>query len=195
MKNGPVLITSFRPWRVQQRSNAANDLVAELNSRRRLPADTVWLSEVPVSFDVAPMYVISQIAQHRPRLVVCCGMAENRRLLSIERQAVERRVTTSPAETKAANKVPNQIHTSADLSNLLEGTRLSEISDDAGQYVCNHLYYRVLSFLNKSKWETMGVFIHIPILSHENKKLIQDDFVSIVAKLAAQSYCSPDSAA
>ena len=169
MKNGPVLITSFRPWRVYQRSNSSDDLVAELHQSGELPADAVWLRQVPVSSALAPVQVINEIGRLRPRMVICCGMAENRPHLSIERQA------RAPLQT---------LQTSVDVSALLAGTSLSDVSDDAGSYVCNHLYYSVLEFIDKTRWETAGLFIHIPILSRENKELILNDFIHIVSKLA-----------
>jgi pyroglutamyl-peptidase len=175
MRNGPVLITSFRPWRVHQRSNSSHDLVAELYaSKNRLPADTVWLPQVPVSFELAPIRVINKIGWLRPRVVICCGMAENRAVLSIERQA-KRSLSQGPLLS---------LQTSAAVGSLLSGTRLSEISEDAGSYVCNHLYYSVLKFIDQANWPTVAIFIHIPLLSAANKKLILDDFVAIAAQLA-----------
>lgn len=174
MKNGPILITSFRPWRVHQRSNSSDDLVAELHESGRLPADAVWLRQVPVSFALAPVRVINEIGRLRPRVVICCGMAEKRPYLSIERQAIEYSFK-EPLQT---------LQTSVNVLALRVGTLLSEVSDDAGRYVCNHLYYSVLKFIDEASWETVGVFIHIPILSRENKGLILNDFIHIVSKLA-----------
>ena len=174
MKNGPVLITSFRPWQVHQRSNSSDDLVAELHESGRLPADAVWLRQVPVSFALAPVHVINEIGRLRPRVVICCGMAEKRPHLSIERQAIEYSL-----------KGPlRSLQTSVNVSALLAGTLLSEVSDDAGSYVCNHLYYSVLKFIDEASWETVGVFIHIPVLSRENRGPIISDFIRIVSKLA-----------
>jgi pyroglutamyl-peptidase len=175
MRNGPVLITSFRPWRVRQRSNSSHDLVAELYASGKLPADTVWLPQLPVSFELAPMRVINEIGRLRPRVVICCGMAEKRAVLSIERQA-----------KRSQGQEPwLSLQTSAAVCTLLSGTRLSEISEDAGSYVCNHLYYSVLKFIDQANWPTVAIFIHVPLLSAANKKLIFDDFVAITAQLAS----------
>jgi pyroglutamyl-peptidase len=194
MKNGPVLITSFRPWRVHQRSNSSNDLVAELHAGGRLPVDTVWLAQVPVNFAIAPIRVISEIARLRPRVVICCGMAENRAVLSIERQATgrqsEKRQVKELHEKRSmrpANLPPLTLQTSVKVSALLSGTLLSEPSDDAGSYVCNHLYYRVLKFIDQTNWPTRAIFIHIPLLTAHNKRLILDDFVAIASQLAEQT--------
>ena len=168
MKTGPLLITSFQPWRAHQRSNSSDDLIANLHRQKRLPAGAIWLRQVPVSFQLAPLRVISEIYRLRPRTVICCGMAEGRACLSLERQAKGERV----------------LQTSVDLSALLVGTTLSEVSDDAGWYVCNHLYYSVLAFIEQLNLETQGLFVHIPTLSPPSKALILDDFVHIATRLS-----------
>jgi pyroglutamyl-peptidase len=185
MRNGPILITSFQPWRAHQRSNSSHDLLAELYACDRLPTHSVWLPQVPVSFAMAPMYVITEIARLRPRLVICCGMAENRPGLSVERQAKK---SIHPADTACVSKTsPITLQTSVKVSDLLAGTLLSDVSEDAGSYVCNHLYYNVLRFVGQVNWPTKVIFIHVPCLNLANRRLILDDFVTIVTKLSEQS--------
>jgi pyroglutamyl-peptidase len=165
---GPLLITSFRPWRAHQHVNSSDQLIGELIAQNRLPAETIWIDQVPVSFQLAPMRVICEIYRLRPRAVICCGMAENRPHLSLEQQA----------------KGPEgSLHTSLALADLLSGTALCEISRDAGSYVCNHLYYRVLDFIDSANLEIASLFVHIPKLTRENTALIANDFVSIASQL------------
>ena len=38
-------------------------------------------------------------------------------------------------------------------------------SDDAGGYVCNHLYYHALAALDEAGAETRALFVHIPALT------------------------------
>ena len=129
MAQVPLLLTSFQPWRAHQHSNSSDDLLLALHQQGRLPASSRWLRNVPVSFELAPIRVISEVYYWRPRVVICCGMAENRAHLSLEQLAVKKSDTLS---------------TDIDLQPLLQRTQLSEVSYDAGRYVCNHLYYHVL---------------------------------------------------
>ncbi|MGC1308503.1 MAG: peptidase C15 [Phormidesmis sp.] len=165
-------MTSFQPWRAHQPSNSSDDLLRELHRQNRLPADAIWIRQVPVSFELAPVRVISAIHQHRPDSIICCGMAENRPFLSIEQWA----------------KGPGQpLQTSVELSALLTGTWLSEISNDAGTYVCNHLYYSVLNFISHAGLDIPALFIHVPVLSCANQTLILNDFEHVVFKMAKLS--------
>lgn len=166
------MITSFPPWRAHQRSNSSDDLIAELHSLGKLPAGTEWLRQVPVSFQLAPTQVIGEIQRLRPRLVICCGMAEERSCLSLERQA----------------RGDSHTHqTSLDLSALIAETTLTEISDDAGSFVCNHLYYSVLDFIDRADWDMTAVFVHVPVLTLENRAVILEDFEAIAQKLIQPS--------
>ena len=168
-KNGPILITSFQSWRSHQSSNSSDDLIAELKAQGKLSSDVIWIRNVPVSFELAPIRVLSAIYQWRPRVVLCCGMAEKRELLSIEQQA---------------NIGGHTLKTSVDVRKLLQKTRLSEISYDAGTYVCNHLYYHVLESINKYKTTASVLFIHIPILKGKSKRLILEDFHTLLISLS-----------
>ncbi|NJM99477.1 MAG: hypothetical protein HC800_22140 [Phormidesmis sp. RL_2_1] len=192
-------MTSFQSWRAHQPTNSSDELIAELHHRGALPTNTIWLRQVPVNFQMAPIRVVTELYRLRPRVIICCGMAEHRGCLSLERQAmphpvvphqaITRQASTlspasSPAISSPATSSPAILQTSINLSELLLGTLLSEISDDAGRYVCNHLYYSVLQAINAAHWQTVGLFVHVPQLSRENRRLIQHDFVKISRKLA-----------
>jgi pyroglutamyl-peptidase len=183
MKKRPILITSFQVWRSHQPSNSSDDLVAALWRAHQLPAEVVWLRQVPVNFQLAPIRVITEIARLQPRLVVCCGMAENRPYLCIEQQATEQQAT-------GCGKT---LQTSLEVSALLNNTCLTKISYDAGNYVCNALYYSVLHFIQQNHWPMACLFIHVPLLQRPHRsrfprgqqhKLIQADFVHIIKQLA-----------
>lgn len=172
MSPGPILITSFQPWRAHQKSNSSDDLMRAMVASGNLPADVVWLRQVPVHFELASVRVISEMQRLRPRGVICCGMAESRACLSIERQA--------KGPCSSGHKT---LKTSANVSALITGTVLSEISDDAGSYVCDRLYYDVLQFVEKASWQTTAIFVHIPVLNPENQSFMLSDFTNVVKKL------------
>ena len=175
MSVGPILITSFQTWRSHQLSNSSDDLIAALMKSNQLPTDAAWLRHVPVNFQLASIRVISQIQRLRPRVVICCGMAESRTCLSIESQA--------KGFSGGAFSV---LQTTANTAELIADTLLSEISYDAGSYVCNRLYYDVLDFTQTAAWATTGIFIHVPVLSKVNKPFVLSDFAAVVAKLGVK---------
>ena len=174
---GPLLVTSFRAWRSHQPSNASHDLLAAMQQAGQLPNNTIWLANLPVSFKIAPIRVINAMYRFAPRAIVCCGMAENRPLLSLERQA---------------RGTSQTLQTSFDLHSLLQGTHLSEISDDAGSYVCNALYYYVLEAIqNRARSNPLRsnrvipcLFIHVPLLNKKTQTFVQADLFSVLNKIS-----------
>lgn len=203
--NRPILITTFQPWRVHQRSNSSDDLVSAAYDRGLLPQSAAWLRHVPVSFDLAPVRVESEVMRLRPGAVICCGMAETRSRLSIETQAKrlpsDADLSNSACESsfqmssfgvsgdKHAEALSGYggtgtMRTSADINALMADTVLSEVSEDAGTYVCNHLYYNVLDLADRVSWTMMGVFIHIPIVTFSNRDFLVRDFALIVDRIA-----------
>ncbi|PZO13083.1 MAG: peptidase C15 [Leptolyngbya foveolarum] len=148
-----------------------------MSAAGQLPERTIWLSQVPVSFAIAPIRVINAMYRFRPRAVVCCGMAEKRAYLSLEQQG---------------KGTDQNLQTCLNLADLLMDTRLSKISDDAGDYVCNTLYYRVLEAIQAqailhrrgSANATPCLFVHVPVLSASTQALIQSDMHSVLNKVS-----------
>lgn len=128
-RSAHLLITTFDTWLPHQRSNAADDLVQQAIDRRDLPQNTLVIRHLPVDNVAASQPVCNYIDRFRPAVVLCCGMAESRSCLSLERQAHlhgHTRQTMIPLKT------------------WCDGLPVTEISHDAGQFVCNYLYYHVL---------------------------------------------------
>ena len=160
----PILITSFRPWQEHQRINTSDSLLEQVATR--LPANALTLRSLPVNFDFAPMRVIAHIVQYRPKVVVCCGMAETRETLTVEQWGTYK---------------DRQLATPIDLQMLTQQTIHTRISHDAGNFVCNRLYYRVLRHLEHRS--SVALFIHVPLITPANRAVIEFDFLKIIEHL------------
>lgn len=171
-----MLLTSFRPWKAHQLSNSSDDLLEVLAQHNQLPEDAVLLRHLPVNFQLAPTQVIAKLYECQPRLMICCGMAENRHRLTLER---------------CGTQDDHRLITSLPLGGLRLGTRYTAISNSAGRYVCNHLYYRVLAQLQHIPWPCEALFVHVPVLTAANQTAIAADFALILQRL--QGYASQDS--
>jgi len=167
MSQRTVLLTSFTTWKAYQRSNSSDDLLLELMKTARLPA-LHWFRHLPVNVPVAKEIAIGKIQQLQPQIVLCCGMAESRSKLSIESRAVVR------------NQV---LHTTLDLQALTTGLNCTEISEDAGRFVCNGLYYAILNHLQSNSLNTQCVFVHVPILTANNRQSVIADFSLILERV------------
>jgi pyroglutamyl-peptidase len=171
-----LLLTTFAPWRAHQHSNASEDLVARLQQQQRLPRGTVVINQLPVSFELAHCHVIAKMIELQPRVVVCCGMAEERTHLNLE------------VNGKQGDRL---LKTGLNLPRLMADTRLTAISHCAGDYVCNHLYHQVLDAIKRHHWQTQALFVHIPPLSTATEPFLLEDFTLILKRLATEVSSPP----
>lgn len=152
-----ILLTSFTTWLPHQGSNSSEVLLREIErqdierqghqgNRRRY-----FLQGLPVNTRQAFRQVWDAVQQYRPDGVVCCGMAESRSQLELEWQA------------KGEGQ---RRRTGLDLDRLKAGLSPLGLSDDAGDFVCNDLYYGLLKGLattsDPSLQGCQGLFIHVP---------------------------------
>ena len=165
-----LLITSFAPWKAHQATNSSDDLILLLRDRQGLPAQTQLMRHLPVHFQLAPGQVISALYQHRPGTVVCCGMAEARSRLNLERYAHGHR---------------DRRETPIDLDQLAAELPWTEISHDAGDYVCNGLYYDLLDHVHKHRLNIQCLFVHVPPLTPYNREPVMRDFAIVLERLQA----------
>jgi pyroglutamyl-peptidase len=174
----PLLLTSFDTWLHHQISNSSDDLLQLIHQQS--PLDLALVRRLPVETNLAAQRVIAEIEQFQPRGVVCCGMAADRPNLTIEIQAFsDSYFPSAPASTLLAPQT-----STADLTQVVAGLKTTTLSDDAGKFVCEGLYYAVLSHLRKSPKPIPCIFVHVPLLTPENQQEILTDFSLILNNLA-----------
>ncbi|MEB3341488.1 peptidase C15 [Okeania sp.] len=164
-----ILFTSFDTWKTEQTSNSSDDLLGLISTQELTDYSLSFIRKLPVDSVVAPEIVISQIDKFKPDIIVCCGMAEARDILTIESQAC------------SGERV---MKTSVDLSKLVVDLHGTKISNDAGKFVCEDLYYSVLKYLDDCCLKTKCIFVHVPILTAVNQDLIVADFLNILSKIS-----------
>lgn len=159
-----ILLTSFTTWLDHHRSNASDDLIEAILDR----ASPNWhvLRQLPVDFELAPKIAIAKINELQPNITICCGMAETRQKLSIE----------SNGKFQS-----NILYSKFDLNQLMQLTTMTEISHDAGNFVCNYLYYQVLKHCKGT--DRRCLFVHVPVLTSANQAAVVEDFLMILERV------------
>ena len=163
------LLTSFDTWLPDQKSNSSDDLLAKISLDKSLPASVKFLRKLPVDAELAPSLTIAQIDQLQPDIIICCGMAASREKLTVESCACCDR---------------DLLKTTVNLEQLVTDLPTTEISHEAGKFVCEALYYAILKYLADSQLNTKCIFVHVPILTAENAAKILADFLLILTRLA-----------
>ncbi|GFE69807.1 peptidase C15 [Chroococcus sp. FPU101] len=160
-----ILLTSFDTWLSHQLSNASDDLLIQLQKKTLLEQNWHFVRQLPVEIPRASERVIKAIEQLNPELIICCGMAERRYHLTLESNA------------RGNNQ---KIFTTVNLSQLVNQLSYTSISHDAGQFVCEGLYYQVLSHLQNTSSTRQVLFIHVPIFTSTNFSKIMLDVRQII---------------
>jgi pyroglutamyl-peptidase len=163
-----ILLTSFETWLPHQKSNSSDDLLGEVAKLDSLSYSLTFLRHLPVDIPQASERAIAQINELQPDIIICCGMAESRLQLSVESNA------------RCGDTL---LKTLVDLDKLLDGSVETTISHDAGQFVCEGLYYSVLNHLPKTDIKSRGLFVHVPVLTRNNIAGIMADFELIMQRL------------
>ncbi len=172
-----ILLTSFTTWRTHQKSNSSDDLLIEIaksvqtNSAAKSSSLT-FLRQLPVNIQQASSYAIAQIERLNPDFIICCGMAEKRPILTLESNA----------------SLDNHlIETWVNVDKLIAGLKETNISHDAGKFVCEGLYYSTLKYLRDRNLRSNCVFVHVPIITPENSVTIKTNFLEIFHRLSDAS--------
>lgn len=166
-----ILLTSFNTWLLHQISNSSDDLLNEI-AKLDTSSFLIFLKLLPVDVELASYYVITKINELQPNVIICCGMAESRSLLTIESTATcGEMVLTTPVN----------------LMQLIIDTVAIEISNDAGKFVCEGLYYSILQYIIEQQLNIDCIFVHVPILTNQNLYSIVRDFQLIIKNLAVKN--------
>jgi pyroglutamyl-peptidase len=163
------LLTSFQTWLPHHQSNASDDLLEIVADTKIDHANLNFLRKLPVDTEKASQQAIAHITNLNPDQIICCGMAEKRDKLAIESNA------TLNGE---------KLDTSVNLEQLVSRLSATEISHDAGKFVCEGLYYQILKHLQQFKLPSSCIFVHVPILTPQNLSPIMADFLTILQTLS-----------
>ncbi len=166
----PVLVTGFEPFG-EVAVNPSAQLAERLNGSRIWGRDVIGKT-LPVEFGVAADRLIALIQKHNPAVVVCLGIAPSRRILSLERVAINladasipdnagRRPIDRPIDLHGPAAFFSTLPIKAIARALSEAGIGCEISQTAGTYVCNHVFYRLMQKL-KQRPRVRGGFLHVP---------------------------------
>ncbi len=165
-----VLLTGFDPFGGESLNPswlAAEALQGETIAGRRIVA-----VQLPTSFVRGPRALRAAIRRHAPELIVCLGQAGGRAQISLERIAInvdDARIADNdgaqPVDRPIVRNGPaayfSTLPIKAMFAALREADIPAEISQTAGTFVCNRVFYALMHALRENDG-IRGGFVHIP---------------------------------
>jgi pyroglutamyl-peptidase len=173
-----VLVTGFEPFG----GDALNPswLIAQALHRRQIGGRRVVAAQLPTVFGASLTRLNALLAEHRPQLVICLGLAASRAALSLERVAInvnDARIADNagaqPIDTPVVAGGPaawfSTLPIKAMRDAMLRAGVPAEVSQTAGTFVCNHVFYGLMHRLATARGfkGTRGGFIHVPLLPEQ----------------------------
>jgi len=174
-----VLVTGFDPFGGSS-TNPSWHAVHALHGRIVAGRKLIGV-ELPTVFDRSLQSLKEAMEKHQPELVVVTGQAAGRPAISLERVAInvnDARIPDNaglkPIDTAVVVNGPVGYFTSlpikAMLKALLDEAVRAEVSQTAGTFVCNHVFYGLMHLLAQPEWEgTRGGLIHVPWLPEQGQ--------------------------
>ena len=168
-----LLLTGFAPFGGEE-LNPSWEAVRRLDGER-LGDLPVVAAQLPTAFGAALRVLDELLDRHRPTLVVAVGQAGGRAELSLERIAINvddaripDNVGRQPIDEPVVPGGPAAYFSTLPIKAMVHALRAAgfpaAVSQTAGTFVCNHVFYGLMHAIARHKLRTRGGFIHIPYL-------------------------------
>lgn len=173
-----ILLMGFDPFGGEQ-SNPSWEVVRRLDGLLIGDNHQIVSARLPCEFTNSLQILEAALRQHHPAIVIGLGQAGGRADISLERIAINiddaripDNVGVQPVDVPVVEGGPAAYFTSLPIKAIAQELHLSgipaSISQTAGTFVCNHVFYGLMHLASKadSGIQRAG-FIHIPYLPEQ----------------------------
>ena len=166
-----VLLTGFEPFGGDPVNPSAE--IAQQLDGALVAGHTVVGAVLPCVFGSASDELMGLLWQHHPTLVICVGLAAGRAGITLERIATnlaDARIPDNagrqPVDQPVVPGGPAAYWSTLPVKAIVQGLRTvgipAEVSQTAGTFVCNHVFYGLMHQLDRARLDIRGGFIHVP---------------------------------
>jgi pyroglutamyl-peptidase len=163
-----ILVTAFEPFGGET-VNASWEAAKRIDGWRC--GDVVATAQMlPCAYEVCVSKLVETFERLKPSGVLMTGQAARRGMVSIERfghkgasaTARDNRGAIFSAEEEGPDVLEATVPAGLIARAIRDAGVAARVSTDAGDYVCNHLYYGTLRHLADRSPSTVAIFIHLP---------------------------------
>ncbi|QOS98749.1 pyroglutamyl-peptidase I [Brevibacterium sp. JNUCC-42] len=171
-----VLLTGFDPFGGES-INPAWEAVKQCQ-QLELPDVQVIIKQIPTVFHRSLEVLAAIMEEVQPDVVICVGQAGGRADITVERVALntdDARIPDNggnqPIDQPIVEEGPVAYWSTLPIKAIVKEVRLAgipaSVSQTAGTFVCNHLFYGLAHLISTRYTGTKGGFIHIPYLPEQ----------------------------
>lgn len=173
-----VLLTAFEPFGGRA-TNASREVALALRNES-FEGAALEILELPVDWVRAPEMLLEALSRSHPDILILLGEAWNRAALTPERVAINLddfaipdNAGHQPREQTILAGGPAAYFSTLPLVAIraaLEREAIpAAISNSAGTYLCNHVFYRAMHHLPPNGGAAQAGFLHVPLLQAESE--------------------------
>ncbi len=203
-----VVITGFDAFGDDRHEVSALNpswLVARALHGKQIAGHRVVAAQLPTVFGSSLDELQRLLRLHRPILVICVGLAGGRSAISLERVAInvnDARIADNdaaqPVDIPVVAGGPAAYFTTLPIKSMMQALQregiAAEVSQTAGTFVCNHVFYGLMHLLATQRdfKLTRGGFIHVPYLpEHGTPSMLKEHMVRGLKLAVASALTTP----
>lgn len=171
-----ILLTGFEPFDGQA-INPSEEIAREINEAK-IARHRIVGALLPCVFGSAIKELKHQIKLHDPDIVICLGQAGGRAEITPERVAInidDARIPDNagqqPIDKPIVKDGPAAYFSTLPIKAIVQELRKHNIpaavSQTAGTFVCNHVFYGLMHELSTHRAGVRGGFIHVPFVPEQ----------------------------
>lgn len=174
-----LLITAFEPF-AEDKVNPSLEALKSL-AKKKWKNGKIFTITVPVVRYKSIETVVAAIKKYKPDVVISVGQAGGRTAITPERIAInmddfriQDNEQNQPIDEPVMADAPSAYFSTLPIKAMVWAMQKkgipSLISNSAGTFVCNHLFYGVQHYIVEHKLSIRYGFIHIPLLPQQSVK-------------------------
>jgi pyroglutamyl-peptidase len=197
-----ILLTGFEPFGGEM-TNPSWEAAQQAATRLTASGEQAVAVQLPCVFGTSIDVLAAAVQSYRPDIVLCVGQAGGRAEISLERVAINvddaripdnagRQPIDVPVRAGGPAAYFSSLPLKRSLQALTEKGLPAGVSQTAGTYVCNHVFYGLMDLLAQGGGGARGGFIHVPFstvqaAAHNAPGLPIDRMAEALAVIASTS--------
>ncbi|MBQ6172229.1 MAG: pyroglutamyl-peptidase I [Clostridia bacterium] len=173
-----ILLTGFEPFGGEEINPSwmTVKLIADTQ-----PSADIFPLLLPVEYYKSVDVAINAVNDFAPDIILSVGQAGGRTCVNFENVAVNIADSDTPDNAgvilHTVNRIngPDRLYSTLPLAEMAEAINKKgfpvKISQNAGRFVCNHVFYGILNYISDHKLDIKAGFAHVPYIPSQTVKM------------------------